>query len=78
MTLHLFSTLAGALKRRLDEAAYAPAHETDPIDHPAIAAMSLAELADLPLGPDRGVPRAARRSVDQPTARTPNPTKCWG
>jgi len=68
MALHFFSTLADALKRRLDEATRAPAVEMDPIDHPAIAAMSPAELADLPLGPDCYVRPAARRSVDQPTA----------
>lgn len=62
MTLYFFSRLAAALDRRLAEAARAPAREMDPIDHPAIAAMSLAELADLPLGPDRSVPPAVSMS----------------
>jgi hypothetical protein len=56
MALYFFSRLAGAFKRRLGEAARAPAPAKDPIDHPDIAAMSLAELADLPLGPDRDIP----------------------
>ena len=63
MALHFFSTLTGALRRRLDESA----READPIDHPAIAAMSLAELADLPLGPDRYAPPPACCAVE-PTA----------
>ncbi|MBV8473652.1 MAG: hypothetical protein JO234_09570 [Hyphomicrobiales bacterium] len=53
MTLYFFSSF-GALAGRLRDAALAsPCREMDPIDHPAIAAMSLRELADLPLWPDR-------------------------
>ncbi len=59
MRLYFFSQLGGALSRRLWKAVQAPARETGPIDHPAIAAMSLIELADLPLGPDRGAPCVA-------------------
>ncbi len=59
MRLYFFSQLGGALSRRVWKAVQAPPAETSPIDHPAIAAMSLIELADLPLGPDRGAPRAA-------------------
>jgi hypothetical protein len=70
MTLYFFSQAAEALKRILEEAP----RETDPIDHPAIAAMSLAELADLPLRSDCHVPRVLPLcvGVDLPkTAATP-------
>ena len=53
MTLYFSSQLAEVFKRIFEEAP----HEMDPIDHPSIAAMSLAELADLPLSPDRRAPR---------------------
>ena len=51
MSLHFLSRAARTLARRLAAAAQAPARRTDPIDHPAIAAMDLRELADLPLSP---------------------------
>ena len=60
MSLHFFSRAARALARRLAAAAQAPAHETDPIDHPAIAAMDLTEIADLPLAPRRSLTEAPR------------------
>jgi len=53
MSLHFLSRTARALARRLAEAAKAPARGFDPIDHPAIAAMDLREIADLPLAPIR-------------------------
>ena len=52
MRLYFFSQLVGTLVRRLLDFARPPIRETDPIDHPDIAAMSLTELADLPLWPD--------------------------
>src|SRR5262249_39534776 len=52
MRFYFLSRLVGALKRDFQSAAAAPTRESDPIDHPAIAAMSLRELADLPLRPD--------------------------
>ncbi len=61
MSLHFLWRAARTLARRLAEAAQAPAHGTDPIDHPAIAAMDLRQLADLPLSPPprpAAVPRA--------------------
>jgi hypothetical protein len=51
LSLHFLSRAARTLARRLADAAQAPARATDPIDHPAIAAMDLRELADLPLSP---------------------------
>ena len=67
MTLYFLSRLAGALGRRLSEAARTPTRELDPIDHPAIAAMSSRELADLPLSPERG--DSARASPPGPDRR---------
>ena len=60
MSLHFLSRTARGLARRLVEAAQAPARETDPIDHPAIAAMNLTEIADLPLAPRRSLAEAPR------------------
>jgi hypothetical protein len=67
MSLYFLSQAARALARRIAEAAQAPHFETDPIDHPAIAAMSLTELADLPLSPPRPAP--ARPACEPPAAR---------
>jgi len=66
MSLHFFSRAAQRLARRLAEAATAPARQTDPIDHPAIAAMDLRAIADLPLAPPRPwaeAPRAERAAA---------------
>jgi hypothetical protein len=60
MSLHFLSRTARRLARRLVEAAQAPARETDPIDHPAIATMDLREIADLPLAPPHRRAEAAR------------------
>jgi hypothetical protein len=60
MRLYFLSRLGGALKHGFHRAAGAPTQESDPIDHPAIAAMSLRELADLPLRPDPNPMRAHR------------------
>jgi hypothetical protein len=49
MSLYFLSRAARTLARRL--AAAAPERGFDPIDHPAIAAMDLREIADLPLAP---------------------------
>jgi hypothetical protein len=65
MRLYFFSRLGGALKRGVPSAAGAPTQ--DPIDHPAIAAMSLRELADLPLRPDP-IPTRAHRYGDRAQA----------
>ena len=60
MTLYFFSSF-GALAGRLRDAALAsPCREMDPIDHPAIAAMSLRELADLPLSAAKTAPSRRR------------------
>ncbi len=67
MSLYFLSRWARALARRISEAARAPAPAIDPIDHPAIAAMSLTELADLPLSPLQ--PTSARRACERATAR---------
>jgi hypothetical protein len=66
MSLHFFSRVAQAIARRLAEAATAPERGCDPIDHPAIAAMDLREIADLPLAPQRSRPEAPR--AGQPAA----------
>jgi hypothetical protein len=58
MRLHFLYRLGGALKCGFQSATGAPTQESDPIDHPAIAAMSLLELADLPLRLDPIVTRA--------------------
>jgi hypothetical protein len=60
MSLYFLSRFGGALKRGFPSAAGSPTQESDPIDHPAIVAMSLRELADLPLRPDPIPPRAHR------------------
>ena len=63
MSLHFLSRTARRLARRIADATQAPARGTDPIDHPAIAAMDLREIADLPLAPPRSLaepPRADR------------------
>jgi hypothetical protein len=60
MSLHFLSRTARRLAWRLVEAAQPPARETDPIDHPAIAAMDLREIADLPLAPPRPSAQAPR------------------
>jgi hypothetical protein len=70
MSLHFFSRTARRLARRVAEAAQAPAGGTDPIDHPAIAAMDLREIADLPLAPVRKLaesPRADRTAERKPS-----------
>jgi hypothetical protein len=65
MRLYLLWRLGGALKRGFQSATGAPTQESDPIDHPAIAAMSLRELADLPLRPDPLATRApSHKTVD--------------
>lgn len=57
MSLHFLWQATRMLASRLAAAAQAPARGTDPIDHPAIAAMDLRELADLPLAsPPRPAP----------------------
>ena len=70
MSPHFLSRTARALARRLIEAAQAPERKTDPIDHPAIAAMDLRALADLPLAPQRPsaeAPRAERTAERKPS-----------
>ncbi len=67
MSLHFLSQVARALAHRLAEAARAPERQTDPIDHPAIAAMDLRQIADLPLAPPR--PRADARRDERAAAR---------
>ena len=57
------------LARRLAEAAEAPAHYADPIDHPALAAMDLRQLADLPLRPPLRADRARSPAAVRPPAR---------
>jgi len=71
MSLHFFSRVARTLARRLAEAATEPARQADPIDHPAIAAMDLRQIADLPLAPRRPSAEAPRagRSATRPLAR---------
>jgi hypothetical protein len=64
MNLCFLLRAARASARRIAEAAQAPESETDPIDHPAIAAMNLRELADLPLSPRRPAP--ARPDCEPP------------
>ena len=75
MGLYFFSRLGGAFRRRLRDVAQAPIDETDPIDHPAIAAMSMAELADLPLGPDWEALRANARADKSVKSRIVDPAK---
>jgi hypothetical protein len=60
MSLYSGSQFYDALKRWLVGAGPEIGSAMDPIDHPAIAVMSLIELADLPL---RGDP-ADRKCVD--------------
>jgi hypothetical protein len=67
MRLYFLLRLGGTLKRGFQSAAGAPTQESDPIDHPAIAAMSLRELADLPLRPDP-IPTRAHRYGDRTQA----------
>ncbi len=69
MTLYFFYSPISALAGRLWNAPVAPPpRETDPIDHPAIAAMTLRELADLPLRPDP-------RSIKAEPATAPFPPR---
>jgi len=56
MSLYFLSQAARRLARRLAAATAAPERRFDPIDHPAIAAMDLRTIADLPLSQPR--PRA--------------------
>ena len=63
MRLNFLSRLGSRFKRRFQSTAGAPTKESDPIDHPAIAAMSLRELADLPFRPDP-IPTRAHRYGD--------------
>ena len=58
MPLHFLWRLGDAFKRGFQSATGAPTQESDPIDHPAIAAMNLRELADLPLRRDPIATRA--------------------
>ena len=67
MRLYFLWRLGGALKCGFQSATGAPTQESDPIDHPAIAAMSLRELADLPLRPDP-IPTRAHRYRDRAQA----------
>ena len=68
MRLYFLSRLGGAFKRGFPSAAGVPTQESDPIDHPAIVAMSLRELADLPLWQDPISTRAHRyRDRAQPS-----------
>jgi len=70
MSLHFLSQTARTLGRRLAAAALAPAPATDPIDHPAIAAMDLRAIADLPLSqprPRAEAPRAKEAATRQPS-----------
>jgi len=60
---------AQRLAHRLGEAAEAPARQPDPIDHPAIAAMDLRQLADLPLRPPLRADRARPPAAIRPPAR---------
>jgi len=60
MSLHFLSRVARTLGRRLAAATQTPERETDPIDHPAIAAMDLRAIADLPLAPRRSLAEARR------------------
>ena len=64
MSLYSFSR---TLARRLAAATAAPERRFDPIDHPAIAAMGLREIADLPLAPQR--PSAEAPRAGRPAAR---------
>ena len=57
MSLYSFSR---RLARRLAAATATPERGFDPIDHPAIAAMGLREIADLPLAPPHRRAEAAR------------------
>jgi hypothetical protein len=70
MSPHFLSRTAQSLTRRLIAAAQAPAFDTDPIDHPAIAAMDLRALADLPLAPPR--PSAETPRAERPAPRRPS------
>lgn len=67
MTLYFLSRLAGGLARRLSAAGRVETRSCDPIDHPAIAAMSMRELADLPLSAAR--PESARDAPPGPDRR---------
>lgn len=67
MSPHFISRFAQSLARRLVEAAQAPERLVDPIDHPAIAAMDLSALADLPLAPQRPAAEAPR--AERPAQR---------
>jgi hypothetical protein len=60
MSLHFLSQVARELARRLAAAAQTPERAIDPIDHPAIAAMDLRAIADLPLAPQRSAAEAPR------------------
>jgi len=66
MSLYFLSQAARRLARRLAAATAAPERRFDPIDHPAIAAMDLRALADLPLAPrlpPAEAPRAGRSAA---------------
>jgi hypothetical protein len=52
----------------VDAATRLPDDYADPIDHPAIAAMDLRELADLPLAPR--LPPAEAPRAERAAART--------
>ena len=67
MSLHFLSQAVRTLAHHLAAAAQAPARGTDPIDHPAIAAMNLREIADLPLAPPH--PRAEAPGAERAAAR---------
>jgi hypothetical protein len=67
MSLHFLSQIAQRLARRLAAATQVPAHATDPIDHPAIAAMDLRAIADLPLAQLRS--RIEAPPAERPAAR---------
>ena len=72
MSLHFLWQAAQTLGRRLAAAALAPAIATDPNDHPAIAAMDLRAIADLPLAPRRPLPKApsAERAATRQRSRS--------
>ena len=80
MRFYLDSSLVGALRRWLGEADSDIDPVRDPIDHPDIAAMSLLELADLPLRAERrecgvsssacsGIPRGRATSASGMSVR---------
>jgi hypothetical protein len=70
--LYFLSRLGDALKRGLAAAGRTPTQESDPIDHPEIAAMSLGELADLPLRPDP-IPTLGFRQAENAQAARAGP-----